>query len=168
MLEPDDLARLMGLCDWRVGAHRFAENQVLWAHSLWLVEVQPSFHDHWVIAGVAAEDWRPNAPVWRKAVMAQGRATAVIEVDRDPVAEVLNAVPLLPTSMGERLDGIGYHVRTETVSLRAEFWFANPHVPQHVALERALRELGERIAAANQASGLAAAVTVWRQYTEGR
>src|SRR5579864_9421214 len=144
--EPDCLAQLAGLEDWRVGIHRHKRNRDLFALSLWWVEIQPSFHAHWVIAGVAAGELRPDAPVWRKVILAQGTASGVVEVDCDPVAEALNAVPLLQTSMCDHLDGIGYLVYTETAALTAKFQFANPDAPQLIALERTLRELGERIA----------------------
>jgi hypothetical protein len=165
---PDDFAQLLGLKDWRVGVHRFGAECNLWAHTLWWVEVEPSFHAHWVIAGVCAGDWQPDAPVWRKAIMAQGQASEVIELEEDRVAEALNAIPLLRASMGMRLDGVGYRVHTEAVPLSAEFWFANPEVPQLVCLERALLELGERIAARSQALELVDLMKVWRQYTAGR
>jgi hypothetical protein len=134
--QPDVIAQLLGIKDWRVGAHRFGAGRDLWVHTLWWVEVEPSFHAHWIMAGVCAGNWRPDAPVWQKAIMAQGEASEVIELEEDRVAEAINTIPLLHASMGMCLDGVGYRVHTETVPLLAEFRFWNPELPQLVCLER--------------------------------
>ena len=166
--EPNALARLLGLNDWRVGVHRFSDALDLWAYGLWWVEVQPSFHPHWVIAGVTASEWREKAPVWRKAILAQDQAAAVIDLRDAAIEEAFNAAPLLHRSMGMSLDGIGYAVRTESVPVTAEFRFANPEVAERVAVERALRDLSAEIAKASGSAELADVMKLWRLYTSGR
>jgi len=121
-----------------------------------------------VIAGVVASEWREGAPLWRKAALAQGSAIGVVDLLDAVVEEAFNAAPLLRSSFGLTLDGIGYTVRTDSIPVHAEFRFANPAVAEWVALERALLAVGAAAAKADGSAELAAVMKLWREYSSGR
>jgi hypothetical protein len=168
----DELARVVGLNDWRVGVHRRhspSDASIIeeWAHTLWLVECLPSFHDSWLLGAVLVGPWDggpADEKCWRKAVLAQSGEAAVISLGDDPVADALNRVEMLPTNNYESLDGIAYRVAVQSVALCGTFSFGNPAVPSLKALEHQLFCLAERIAAAIGEEWSREVLRTWRQY----
>jgi hypothetical protein len=162
----DDVAQLLGLDRWCIGAHRTSSqgDRGVYVDALWLVEGEPSFHDKWALAGVLAHDFGPagDGPSWRRAVLAQGNESALIDLDADPVSDALKRVDLFHSSPYAYLDGIGYSVRVATNALSGQFQFSNPDAPSLIALEAAALELAERATAAS--GRLLRVVDVWRQY----
>ena len=163
----DEMARLLGLERWEIGAHHTSAQGGggVWADALWVIEGEPSFEDRWSLAGLLALNYGPagEGPPWRRMVLAQGDESALIEVDADPVFEALNRLELLCPSPYWYTDGIGYSVRVKTNALSGEFHVSNPDTPSLIALEAAALELAERAVRASRGR-LTRVVQVWRQY----
>jgi hypothetical protein len=162
----DEIARLLGLEGWSIGAHHRSRqgSEGLWVNALWVIEGDPSFDDGWAIAGVLAQTYGPagDGPSWRRVVLAQADEFAVLALDNDPVSAALNRVELLCLSPYLYTDGISYWVRFESSALSGRFLFGNPDSPSLIALEEAALAVAEQITAS---SGLLARVVeIWRRY----
>jgi len=172
----DDLVRLFGLEELRIGRHYLRDTDrarmgSVWVESLWYADIVPSFHERSVLCVIAAkgEAFRnKTTPNWHKAVFATPFQSAVVEIEADPVAHALNGFDLFRPSGVMSLDGIGYKVAFETLELRGSLTLGNPSQPKLVALESALHSVASEVARRSDVKELGEAVIVWNEYIVGR
>jgi hypothetical protein len=170
------VARLFGLEELRAGRHYLRDADrarvgSVWVQSLWHAEVVPSFHARSVLCVICAkgETFRNSAtPDWHRAAFATPFQSAVVEVDRDPVADALSGFDLFRPGGAVSLDGIGYKVVFETLEMRGSLSFGNPSQPDLVALESALYSLASLVARRSNVIELAQAVDMWNEYIGSR
>jgi hypothetical protein len=162
--KPNDIAQLLGLSYWQAGLHEIQNAKPIWVDFLWWVEVEPSFHAHWIVAGAVVNASGRNAPLWRKAALAKGSSVGVVDLPDATVEEAFNAAPLFRPSWSMSLDGIGYRVRTDSIAVYGEFRFANPAVAEWIAVEQALLAVGAAAAKASGAAALSDVLKLWREY----
>lgn len=162
------VGKFLNLENWRVGIHRVPGAPEIYVDCLWWVEVQPSFDAAWVIAGFVANELQSLGPQWRKAIMIDGAAIGVVDLDNAAIEDAINSVPLLKYSRSMARDGIRYRVDTETTSATAELFFTNPDVMELVELESALLTLGDTIATASGVPELVEVMEIWWKYAGNR
>jgi hypothetical protein len=186
----DDLARLLGLREWGIGEHLRSPKDASVAfevRALWRAVVEPSFDAPWALAGLLSERHAQSGAeeegttvialdsialvepsdsemLWHKAVLARGTEAVVVELGFDPVAEALRQMELLRAQRVVSLDGIGYRLRTESLSLHGEFRFDNPLAPSLRALEEALIRVAAAAAEVARGDWAKAVVRLWRDY----
>ena len=166
--ERDRVAQRLGLNDWRVGVHRYPNSPRLWAHGLWYVTVQPSFHEPWIVAGTTFSEWRENAPLLGKVFFGQREEFGVIDLSDSDIEKTFNAIPLFSQSTHLLLDGIGYAVEIKSNVIKGEFRFFNPTVFEFVTLEAILLSTCKQIAIRKESQGLNAIIDLWQRYTASR
>ncbi len=172
----EDVARLAGLCDLRVGKHFLRNEQkapvgCVWVRSFWRAEVLPSFHPSAVLAVVSARGEPFNdciSPDWVKAVFATQQEAAVILIEADPLPASLGCLNLLAEGEHDSLDGIGYTFTFETPQFRGALQFGNPVEPGLRSLESGLLTLARKIAAQSGSPVLQQVVDVWKEFVEDK
>jgi hypothetical protein len=172
----DNLSRLFGLEELRVGRHYLrdadrARTGSIWVQSLWYADVAPSFHDRLILCVICAkgEAFRnKTTPDWHKGVFATPFQSAIVDIEKDHVVDALNGFDLFRPSGEMSLDGIGYNVLFETLDMRGSLSFSNPMQPHLVTLESALNSLASELASRSGVKEFGEAVGVWNDYIVGR
>ena len=172
----DELAKLFGLEDLRIGRHflRDADGArvgSVWVESFWFAEIFPSFHESSVLCAIRArgETFRDNSTCdWQRAAYASASHSAVSDIVDDAVAVTLNNFNLFVTGGDLTLDGIGYRLSFETLALRGCFDFGNPTQPRLLRLESALNLIAAEVARRSGTKELIAAIRTWDEYAAHR
>jgi hypothetical protein len=172
----DELAKLFGLENLRVGRHflRDADRARIgsvWVESFWFAEILPAFHEPTVLCVVRArgETFRNNTtPNWQRAAYASTSHSAVSDIVDDPVATTLSNFDLFFPGGNLSLDGIGYKLSFQTLALLGFFYFGNPTAPRLVRLESALNLVAAEVARRSSVKELIAAVRTWDEYAAHR
>jgi hypothetical protein len=174
---PEELARLLGLSDLRLGRHflRSASGELTGSvsvGSLWYGEVIPSFQPRFALAMVAARgELSREGPStgFLKAVMANPEASHVLTVNSDPMVTALNQVDLFCDDQAPPTQhGIAYTLTFQTLHLQGTLQFGSPIHPCLQALEDALLGLAERIAADSGNAQLREVVAACRAFNQGK
>lgn len=124
----------------------------------------PSFDHGWHVAGARGENKKgPKAGrECFRVVFAREDEHVTTEFEEDPVAPVINTIPLLPPPDRGAADGISYWLRVESQPIQGAIRFSNPWHPALIALESAVFHLAEQIA---PPTGLLRdVVNRWRRY----
>ncbi len=166
------IAAAIGIEDLHVGRHYLRDEQrwrtgAIWIDCLWILRVQPSFHDHGAVGVVSAhgESFRETQPPkWIKAFLLSGDELVVQEIEADPLPEFAGSLPLLRKSNSMFLDGIGYELRVESLVLEGLLKFSNPEEPELIAVESCCWQLAETIAHKARNQKLIAFAKAWRGY----
>jgi hypothetical protein len=166
------LAPMFGLEEIRIGIHplRDAERArigVVSVEQWWFVEIDPSFYPQILLAcaDIRGVEFRGKTSLSAiKAVLATSAEAAVLEIESDPIAGVMNSMALFACSGVDSLDGIGYRLAFETSNLGGQLYFDNPSLKHLVQLEAALLGLGNRVATSSGNKDLLAAARIWASY----
>ena len=173
---PDDadIAVSLGIENLRVGRHYLRDEDrarvgALWLDTFWILRVLPSF-DHHGLVGVAAahgEKFRgKTSSGWMKGFLASNGSIAFQELETDPLPHVVARLPLLQKSKSMFLDGVGYQLRIESLQIKSTLDFANPTLPELVAVETTCWELADKIARESGEKSLTAFTKTWQRYHE--
>jgi hypothetical protein len=172
----DELAKLFGLEDLRIGKHflRDADRSrvgSIWIESFWYAEILPSFHDGSAlcVARAKGEVFRNNTTRdWHMAAFATTSHSAFSDIVDDPVASSLGGLNLFHADGNFTLDGIGYKVSFETLNLRGCLDFSNPTQPSLVSLESTLNLVAAEVAQRSGVQELIATIRTWDEYAGNR
>ena len=110
----EELAGGFGLEEIRVGRHYLRKYPKhgerigsLWIKYFWILEIKPNFDRPSILCAIEAqgeEFEKKQTPGWIKAAYANSAKTTVVELQADPVSNVLHEFDLLPGSGGLCLD----------------------------------------------------------------
>jgi hypothetical protein len=164
----DEIANLLELENLRVGVHYIRDEDryrvaEFWVPRLWSVEVRPFGQPVWRLAGVRAmgREFRgTKTNDWTKAVLATNEDSAVLALDKDPVADAIGALALMDPWDFSSLDGIWYRLSLQTMALNATLEFSNPLQGSLLTLEREILDLSRSIA---RGSGKEALISRWHE-----
>jgi hypothetical protein len=155
---------------WKVGA--------IHVEGLWIAEIEPTFADPACLAVLTTDQgrravfavrrWLTTYPLHiRDVPTVVGPITAAPDWP-DPVAEAFRSLDCRVAGRQVVLDGIGYRLYLETISLQVAVRFANPMVPQLRALEQALLQVGRTMAVHDPAGTVEEYLHEWAPYLELR
>ena len=171
----EDVARLAGLCDLRVGKHFLRDEQkqpvgCVWVRWFWIAEVVPSFQPPLVLALIKARGEKYGdrvSPDWVKAVFATPQEAAIAELDADPIAEALGSFHLCHLDDNPCPEGLAYTFAFETPQLAGTLQFGKPVQPSLRALQGAMVALARTVAEQSGRAALREAADAWRELAEG-
>ncbi len=173
---PDDaaVAAPLGLEDLHVGRHYLrgedrARTGAIWLDAYWMLRIRPAFHHHGLVGVVSChgEEFRKKTSTgWIKGLLASNGALIVQELDSDPLPTAIARLPLLRRSDRQFLDGVSYQLRAATTAVETLLDFANPTMPELVAIERVCWDVADSIARRSGDTVLTAFTAAWREYHE--
>lgn len=141
--------------------------------SLWFARIQPSFHNHGLLAIVRRERSVRGLLLMAPSDPFAWKAPAAIDLSDwpDPVQEILESTPFLgsmeePRPKSVTTDGIGYrlHVSNRRVEATLEFW--NPPSGKYRALQEALLKAAVHVSDRQGDIESKALLATWQGYID--
>jgi ATP-dependent Clp protease ATP-binding subunit ClpA len=172
----EEIARLFGLDQLRAGraylrkypkhGERVGSLQIEYS---WKLEIRPSFEQAAVLCvmkTVGEEFEGKMTDGWLKLAFATADDSAIIEIENDPISEILRQMNLLAQESGITVDGIGYKLTLSTPEVAAELSFANPRSAVLRELEGKLVSLAEQVVASVHNEALSEVLQNWKSYVD--